>query len=325
MFMDALSTIKYPISEEFEHFRTLYFDALKSDDDLLGRVLEHVSSRSGKMMRPILTLLLAKSLGEVGDHAFYGALSLELLHNASLVHDDVVDESQERRGLPSVHAIFDNKIAVLVGDYLLASSLKASSMSSLDIVNIISRLGMALSRGEILQISTIETKSFSEDVYFDVIKDKTASLFAACGSIAALSSGASPEEVEKYRLFGEKVGMIFQIRDDIFDYQADIQIGKPTSNDMREGKLTLPAIYALNSCSDQAMSDLALRIRSFEASDSEISEFTAWVIANDGITYAEGVMDMICKDALLLIQDIKDENVRHALETYLYLCKERNK
>lgn len=323
--MDALTTIKYPILEEFEHFRTLFYDALKSDDDLLGRVLDHVSSRSGKMMRPVLTLLLAKSLGPVNDNAYYGALSLELLHNASLVHDDVVDESQKRRGLPSVHAIFDNKIAVLVGDYLLASSLKASSQSTLEIVNIISLLGMALSKGEILQISTIETVSFSEEVYFNVIKDKTASLFAACGSIAALSCGAPAQVVEKYRQFGEKTGLIFQIRDDIFDYQSNIEIGKPTSNDMREGKLTLPAIYALNTYQDETMRELALRIRSLQASDEEISAFTAWVIAHEGITYAEQKMEQLCKEALLLIQDMDDVSTQSALETYLYLCKDRSK
>lgn len=323
--MDVLSNIKYPIVKEFDEFKSLFHDVLKSDDELLGRVLDHVASRSGKMMRPILTLLLAKSLGEVSKHAFYGALSLELLHNASLVHDDIVDESQERRGLPSVHAIFDNKIAVLVGDYLLASSLKASSETSLEIVNVISRLGIALSQGEILQISNIQTDYFSEEVYFDVIRDKTASLFSACGAIAALSVHAPEEVYTKYSKIGELIGLIFQIRDDIFDYQHDIEIGKPTSNDMREGKLTLPAIYALNNTSDEAMLELALKIRSFEATEEEIGEFSSWVISMDGLAYAEQIMDNFCKEALLLINEIQDSQVRFALTAYLYLCKDRKK
>lgn len=323
--MDAISTIKYPISAEFDSFQTLFYDVLKSDDELLGRVLDHVASRSGKMMRPILTLLLSKSLGEVNQNTYYGALSLELLHNASLVHDDVVDESSERRGLPSVHAIFDNKVAVLVGDYLLASSLKASSQCTLEIVNVISRLGISLSRGELLQLSNIQTDYFSEEVYFEVIKEKTASLFAACGSIAALSHHESDLVIDRYRRFGELVGLIFQIRDDIFDYQQNIEIGKPTSNDMHEGKLTLPAIYALNAYDDVEMHNLALKIRSLEASDDEISVFTSWVISMDGLLYAENKMDEICKEALLLISDIHDESIKKALELFLFICKERKK
>lgn len=323
--MDAISTIKYPISAEFDSFQTLFYDVLKSDDELLGRVLEHVASRSGKMMRPILTLLLSKSLGEVNQYSYYGALSLELLHNASLVHDDVVDESSERRGLPSVHAIFDNKVAVLVGDYLLASSLRASSQCTLEIVNVISRLGISLSRGELLQLSNIQTDYFSEEVYFEVIKEKTASLFAACGSIAALSHFESDMVVERYRRFGELVGLIFQIRDDIFDYHQNIEIGKPTSNDMHEGKLTLPAIYALNASDDLEMHNLALKIRSLEASDDEISVFTSWVISMDGLLYAENKMDEICQEALLLISDINDQSIKKALETFLFICKDRKK
>lgn len=323
--MDAISTIKYPISAEFDSFQTLFYDVLKSDDELLGRVLEHVASRSGKMMRPILTLLLSKSLGEVNQYSYYGALSLELLHNASLVHDDVVDESSERRGLPSVHAIFDNKVAVLVGDYLLASSLRASSQCTLEIVNVISRLGISLSRGELLQLSNIQTDYFSEEVYFEVIKEKTASLFAACGSIAALSHHESDMVVERYRRFGELVGLIFQIRDDIFDYHQNIEIGKPTSNDMHEGKLTLPAIYALNASDDVEMHNLALKIRSLEASDDEISVFTSWVISMDGLLYAENKMDEICQEALLLISDINDQSIKKALETFLFICKDRKK
>ena len=285
--MDVNSIIKQPISKEFDVFRDRFLDILKSDDDLLNRVLLHISKRTGKMMRPTLTMLLAKSLGEINDLTYSSALSLELLHTASLVHDDVVDESKERRGLPSVHSLFDNKVAVLVGDYLLASSLKCASESTLEIVDVISRLGKHLSEGELLQLSNISSTSFSEDVYFRVIQNKTADLFAACGQVAALSQNADKEILERYRKFGLLLGLVFQIKDDIFDYLNNVEIGKPTANDMREGKLTLPALYALNNSGDEEMKKLALRIRSLKATDEEIHQFNAWVIEQGGITYAE--------------------------------------
>ena len=323
--MDVNSIIKQPISKEFDVFRDRFLDILKSDDDLLNRVLLHISKRTGKMMRPTLTMLLAKSLGEINDLTYSAALSLELLHTASLVHDDVVDESKERRGLPSVHSLFDNKVAVLVGDYLLASSLKCASESTLEIVDVISRLGKHLSEGELLQLSNISSTSFSEDVYFRVIQNKTADLFAACGQVAALSQNADKEILERYRKFGLLLGLVFQIKDDIFDYLNNVEIGKPTANDMREGKLTLPALYALNNSGDEEMKKLALRIRSLNATDAEIHQFIAWVIEQGGITYAEKKMEEICKDALSLIQDVKDAEIFHALSSFLLYCKDRTK
>ena len=323
--MDVNSIIKQPISKEFDVFRDRFLDILKSDDDLLNRVLLHISKRTGKMMRPTLTMLLAKSLGEINDLTYSSALSLELLHTASLVHDDVVDESKERRGLPSVHSLFDNKVAVLVGDYLLASSLKCASESTLEIVDVISRLGKHLSEGELLQLSNISSTSFSEDVYFRVIQNKTADLFAACGQVAALSQNADKEILERYRKFGLLLGLVFQIKDDIFDYLNNVEIGKPTANDMREGKLTLPALYALNNSGDEEMKKLALRIRSLNATDAEIHQFIAWVIEQGGITYAEKKMEEICKDALSLIQDVKDAEIFHALSSFLLYCKDRTK
>ena len=323
--MDVNSIIKQPISKEFDVFRDRFLDILKSNDDLLNRVLLHISKRTGKMMRPTLTMLLAKSLGEINDLTYSAALSLELLHTASLVHDDVVDESKERRGLPSVHSLFDNKVAVLVGDYLLASSLKCASESTLEIVDVISRLGKHLSEGELLQLSNISSTSFSEEVYFRVIQNKTADLFAACGQVAALSQNADKEILERYRKFGLLLGLVFQIKDDIFDYLNNVEIGKPTANDMREGKLTLPALYALNNSGDEEMKKLALRIRSLNATDAEIHQFIAWVIEQGGITYAEKKMEEICKDALSLIQDVKDAEIFHALSSFLLYCKDRTK
>lgn len=323
--MDVISTIKSPIQEEFDLFRSQFLDVLKSDDELLGQVLQHIASRSGKMMRPILTLLMAKSLGPVNSYAYQGAIALELLHTASLVHDDVVDESKERRGLPSVHSIFDNKVAVLVGDYLLASSLRASAHTTLEIVNAISDLGVSLSRGEILQLSNIQTDYFSEEVYYEVIKNKTAALFASCGLIAAFSQHASSDIQERYRKFGELLGIVFQIKDDIFDYQLNAEIGKPTGNDMREGKITLPAIFALNQTEDLEKREMALKIRSLEASEEEIEQFITWVISQDGITYAENRMNEICKEALSLIEPIMNPEIYKSLYLFLNFCKDRTK
>ena len=226
------------------------------------------------MMRPMLTLLMAKLCGGINDSTYYAAISLELLHTASLVHDDVVDESDKRRGQSSVNAIYDNKVSVLVGDYLLATSLTNAALTgALPLVELVSRLGQQLSEGEIIQLSNTNASDFSELVYFDVIKKKTAALFAAAAEAGARSVQSSDEMVENARLFGEMLGIAFQIKDDIFDYYDSELLGKPTGNDMREGKLTLPALYVLNKEENGAMRDLALKIRALEASSEEIALF----------------------------------------------------
>ena len=224
--MDSISIIRTPIESELEAFKELYDSSLSSSNTLLDSVVAHIRQRSGKMMRPILVLLVARLYGVVSPATLHAAVSLELLHNASLVHDDVVDESTERRGQLSVNAIFNNKVAVLTGDYLLATSLvHAELTNSHQIIRLVSSLGQDLA-----------------DVYFDVIRKKTAALFAACTAAAAYSVGVSEEEVKLARLLGEYIGICFQIKDDIFDYFDSKEIGKPTGNDMLEGKLTLPVL-----------------------------------------------------------------------------------
>ena len=244
--MDKLQQIKLPIDKEFEEFRRLFDSSLQSSNSLLSEVLSYIKQRNGKMMRPILALLIAKLFGEINDSTLHAALSLELLHTASLVHDDVVDESTERRGQLSVNAVFNNKVAVLTGDYLLATALVEVGMTrNYGIIDIVSKLGQDLAEGELLQLSNVSNPEYSEDIYFDVIRKKTAVLFAACMKAGALSVGAGDEKAEYARLFGEYIGLCFQIKDDIFDYYESKEIGKPTGNDMLEGKLTLPALYAL--------------------------------------------------------------------------------
>ena len=258
--MAELHQISFPIEKELSQCVELYDKVLSHEDDLLGTILEHVRSRKGKMMRPILVLLTAKEFAPVNEVTYNVALALELFHNASLLHDDVVDESAERRGQASVNATYDNKVAVLVGDYILSTALlHVARTHSEKIVTYLAELGRTLSDGEILQLSNIGRRDISEQVYYDVIKQKTAALFEACCGIGALSAGASNEDIERAKQFGQNLGVIFQIRDDIFDYYDSPEIGKPTGNDMAEGKVVSTmqknvcksCILRLCSCSTQ--------------------------------------------------------------------------
>lgn len=278
------------------------------------------------MMRPILTLLMAKLFGEINYSALHAALSLELLHTASLVHDDVVDESDKRRGQSSVNAIYNNKVSVLVGDYMLATSLKHSAMTgSIRIVDLVARLGQNLAEGEIIQLTNINASEFSEEVYYDVIRKKTAALFTASAEAGAVAVNSSDEMVQNARLFGEMIGIAFQIKDDIFDYYSSGEIGKPTGNDMSEGKLTLPALHVLNTLGDEKMCQLAFRIKSLDATDAEISLFIDYVKKNGGIEYARQVMVDYRNKALDLLPSTADTTIKDALTAYIDYVIERKK
>ena len=324
--MERLEQIKSPISAEFEVFKQKFDASLQSSNPLLGEVINFIKQRKGKMMRPILTLLMAKLYGEIEDSTYYAAISLELLHTASLVHDDVVDESDKRRGQSSVNAIYDNKVSVLVGDYLLATSLTNAAMTTdVQLVELVSRLGQALSEGEIIQLSNTNASDFSEDVYFDVIKKKTAALFSTAAEAGARSVKSSDEMAKNAALFGELIGIAFQIKDDIFDYYKSDVLGKPTGNDMREGKLTLPTLYVLNTLKDEAMMSLALKIRSLEATSEEIAHFIDYVKTNGGIDYATEVMVNYRKQALQILPQTTSPQLRDALTAYIDYVIERKK
>jgi octaprenyl-diphosphate synthase len=325
--MDNLHEIQRPIAKEFEEFKGLFADSLRSANPLLNEVLAYVKQRSGKMMRPLLTLLAAKACGSVNEATLHAAIALELLHTASLIHDDVVDESDQRRGQSSVNATYNNKMAVLVGDYMLATCLNHSSRTgSVEIVESVSLLGQLLSEGEIVQLANTSATDFSEEIYFEVIRKKTAALFATCAKVGALSVGASPEVVENLRLMGELLGIAFQIKDDIFDYSPNAQLGKPTGNDMREGKLTLPALYVLNRYSeDVTLRDVALRIRRLEATDAEIADFIEKVKALGGIEYACNTMAEYRDRALHLLPANATEEVRNAVKCYISYVIDRDK
>lgn len=324
--MDYLSLIRRPIESEITEFIDLFNESLSHTEDLLSSALEHIRQRGGKRMRPILTLLIAKNLGQINLTTYYAAVGLELLHTASLVHDDVVDESSERRGQPSVNASFNNKVAVLVGDYILSTALYYVSKSDhIDIVRSLAQLGRTLSNGELQQLHNISNLDISEDIYYEVINKKTASLFSSCAENGALSVNAQPADIQLARDFGLAIGMIFQIRDDIFDYYDSAAIGKPTGNDMREGKLTLPIIYALNTHPSSSMLALAKKVKNGSVKNEEISELVEYAKQNGGIDYAVKRMNDYSFIAQKYIDHhVKDESIRQSLQAYLEFVAQRN-
>ena len=323
--MDYLSLIRKPVERDLAAFNALFAEALDCGGGLLGQALCHIRQRAGKRMRPLLVLLSARNHGGPGLSALQAAVGLELLHTASLVHDDVVDDSGERRGQPSVNAVYDNKVAVLVGDYLLSTSLLAVSRTdSCGIVSAVAELGRTLSRGEILQLSNISAPEVSEEVYFEVIGNKTAALFEACASIGAVSAGASDEEAAAAAGFGRDIGCMFQIRDDIFDYYPKAKVGKPTGNDMAEGKLTLPAIYALNNGADRAMWETARKVKARTASAGEIAALVAFAEKAGGIDYAKEKMAQIRDKAERYVDErVADSEVADALRAYIAFVVDR--
>ena len=325
--MSQLSLIKKPIEGYLDDFIKLFNDSLSHTDGLLSQVLEHIRSRGGKRMRPMLILLIAKNYGGISSVTQHSAVGLELLHTASLVHDDVVDESKERRGQASVNAEYNNKVAVLVGDYVLSTALlNVALTNNTHIVQSLAELGRTLSNGEILQLSNIQNSEFSEEVYYEVIKMKTAALFEACCEIGAMSANATEEDLEKAKTFGRNLGIIFQIRDDIFDYYDSKEIGKPTGNDMAEGKLTLPVLYALNSTEDEEMKAIARKVKSRDVSQEEISRLVAFTKANGGIEYAEQKMLELRTQCLQFIDaESVTEEIRIALTAYIDYVIQRNK
>ena len=325
--MSQLSLIKKPIEGYLDDFIKLFNDSLSHTDGLLSQVLEHIRSRGGKRMRPMLILLIAKNYGGISSVTQHSAVGLELLHTASLVHDDVVDESKERRGQASVNAEYNNKVAVLVGDYVLSTALlNVALTNNTHIVQSLAELGRTLSNGEILQLSNIQNSEFSEEVYYEVIKMKTAALFEACCEIGAMSANATEEDLEKAKSFGRNLGIMFQIRDDIFDYYDSKEIGKPTGNDMTEGKLTLPVLYALNSTEDEEMKAIARKVKSRDVSQEEISRLVAFTKANGGIEYAEQKMLELRSQCLQFIDaESVTEEIRIALTAYIDYVIQRNK
>jgi octaprenyl-diphosphate synthase len=325
--MDYLSLIRKPIEGDLGDFNALFDHSLSHTDGMLSQALAHIRQKTGKRMRPMLILLMARNYGAVTDSTLNAAVGLELLHTASLVHDDVVDESGERRGQASLNATYNNKVAVLVGDYLLSTALlHVAYTGNKQIVQYLAELGRTLASGEILQLSNIRSQGISEDVYYQVIRQKTAALFEACCAIGALSAGAAEADIVAAKEFGCNLGMIFQIRDDIFDYFESADIGKPTGNDMAEGKLTLPVIYALNTVGDEAMFALARKVKEGTVTADEIAVLVDFTKNNGGIEYARRRMDELRMQCDAFIRgSVGDREIGDALTAYVDFVIRRTK
>lgn len=316
--MDALKLIRQPIEEDMGRYKEVFDSYLTHSNTLLNEALNFVGERKGKMMRPILSMLSAKLFGDIDDKVISTAATFEFFHTASLIHDDIVDESDLRRGQASVNGVYDNKMAVLVGDFILACSLKcACATGDVRIVECVSDAAQRLANGELLQLHNVRNEAISEEVYFDIIKDKTAALFAACAESGARTAGASAEDVEIMRNFGEIIGICFQIRDDIFDYQADDSIGKPTGNDMKEGKLTLPVIHALFKVASDEMFDIAYKVKDGSVAPEEVERLVRFTKDNGGIDYAYEVMGRYASEAKAMLEKYPDSSVKSSLFNFI--------
>ncbi len=312
-----LENIHKPILLELESYQQLFRSALQSDNALLSAALEHLTRKLGKMMRPTLVLLCAKEAGSVTEEVMHAAAGLEMLHTASLVHDDVVDESDMRRGQRSINALFDNKAAVLVGDFITSKALSEVALTHhLEAVERMAWLGQTLADGELLQLGNTQRSTFSREAYYEVISKKTAALFSTCACLGALLAGGDADTVRQLERFGHLVGLCFQLRDDIFDFDESLNVGKPKGNDLQEGKLTLPVLHALDGCDDYYRR-LALKVRVHEASRLEIQELVDFTIQRGGVQYAESEMQRLRDEAVSLLANLRNREVAEALHHYI--------
>lgn len=312
--MTDIQQLLLPVADEMKACRKQLDAFMSHSNPLLNEVLSGIAQHKGKMLRPLLTMLAAKLFAPVSQETLFTALTFEFFHTATLVHDDVVDESDERRGTPSVNSAYANKVAVLVGDYILATALHTTEQSgNIALLGIVSKAAQILVDGELLQLRSVHNREISEEVYFHIIKGKTAALFEACAQAGALSVGASADDAENLRRFGENIGICFQIKDDIFDYMTGADIGKPTGNDMREGKLTLPVIYALKSTGNEEMKALAYKVKDGVATAGEIERLVAFTLENGGIEYAIQTMERYAEEARRLLDRYTDSGVKTSL------------
>lgn len=313
--MNTTSIIKQPILEEMELFEKKFHDSMTSKVALLNRITYYIVNRKGKQMRPMFVFLTAKMLGNgsVNERTYRGASVIELIHTATLVHDDVVDDSNRRRGFFSINALWKNKIAVLVGDYLLSKGLLLSiDNGDFDLLKIISVAVREMSEGELLQIEKARRLDITEDIYYKIIRKKTATLIASCCALGAKSVNDDVVEVENMRLFGELIGMAFQIKDDLFDYTDDA-IGKPTGIDIKEQKMTLPLIHVINNCTSKEKSWLINSIKNHNKDKKRVKEVINFVIKNNGLTYAESKMAQFQAEALHILSHYPESEFKSAL------------
>ena len=323
--IDRQQIIK-PIALEFERFKTEFSNVLNSEIPLLQSAIEQVLRSNGKHIRPILLLLTAKACGDSSDSTSEAAVIIEILHTTTLIHDDVVDETKQRRGVPSLNAIFDNRIAVLTGDYILAGAvIRAAKTGNINIIKLLARVCRDLSEGELMQLDNAVNHLISEDGYFKIIKKKTATLISACSEIGAISVNASPETIEKCRMFGQHLGYCFQIKDDIFDYFDSTDLGKPTGNDIREGKITLPLIYALKTAPEKESALYMEIIRQQDYSHKNVAALINFAKLYDGINYAEKRLLEYKQKAVEIIKSFPESEARASLLLLSEYFTERTK
>jgi len=320
-----LDQIKQPIRQEMEEFELKFRKAMQSHVSLLDRIMHYIVKRKGKQMRPMFVFLAAGSSGGITESTYRAASLIELLHTATLVHDDVVDDSNLRRGFFSINALWKNKIAVLVGDYLLSRGLLlAVDHGDFELLKIVSTAVRKMSEGELLQIEKARKLDITEDVYYEIITAKTASLIASCCATGASSTGAAAEEVKRFHDFGEAVGIAFQIKDDLFDYEQAEQTGKPRGIDIKEHKMTLPLIYTLNQSGSSDKRFIINTVKSYSDDKKRVEQVIKMVMEAGGLVYARDKMHHFQNQAFSLIEELKESEYKKSLKQLVRFTTERN-
>jgi octaprenyl-diphosphate synthase len=320
-----LSTIQAPIMTEMDDFERKFKASVKTKVMLLDKIMTYIVKSKGKQMRPMFVFLVAGTCGTISEATYRGAALIELLHTATLVHDDVVDDSDYRRGFFSINALWKNKIAVLVGDYLLSRGLLlAIDNGDFDLLRIVSQAVREMSEGELLQIEKARSLDITEEVYLEIIRQKTATLISSCCGVGAASSGATAEVVQKMSAFGEKIGIAFQIKDDLFDY-GSAEIGKPLGIDIKEKKMTLPLIYTLNKADSSLRRKIINIVKNESENPKKVNEVIEIVRKNGGIEYATEVMNRYYQEALTMLDDFADSTYKTSLRNLVTYTIERNK
>ena len=325
--MASVKSIKAPIATEMSLFEDKFKEVMKGSAPLLDKITHYIVKRKGKQMRPMFVFLAANLCGGVTERTYRAASLIEMIHTATLVHDDVVDDANKRRGFFSINALWKNKIAVLVGDFLLSKGLQlASQNKDYDFLEIISEASKEMSEGELLQIEKARRLDIKEEVYFEIIRQKTATLIAACCASGASSAGGSAEEVKKLKLLGEKIGVAFQIKDDLFDYESSVSlIGKPVGIDIKERKMTLPLIYALNNSTKKEKRWMISVVKNHNENQKKVTELIEKVKASGGIEYTKKKMYEIREEAIQMINQYPESTSRQSLIDLILYTTEREK
>ena len=324
--MSVIKNIKRPIKEEMLLFESKFKDAMRSPVPLLDKIMHYIIKRKGKQMRPMFVFLTGKLFGEVNDTTYRAACLIELLHTATLVHDDVVDDANMRRGFFSINALWKNKISVLVGDYLLSQGLLLSlDNKEYDLLQIVSKAVREMSEGELLQIEKARKLDIKEDVYFDIIRQKTATLIAGCCACGASAAKQDEETIKKMHSFGELVGIAFQMKDDLFDYNNDSSIGKPTGIDIKEQKMTLPLIYTLSKADKKQKKFIINTVKNHNTNPQRVLQVIKMVHQSGGIEYTIEKMNEYQQKALSILKEMEENEARNSLEDLVNYVIERKK